>query len=163
MDDLTSLPPDADFRDRDTQKKFQGKQQEDARRRAKISEIDIGDTVLVKNLVPKDKLSTDFHKEKFLVVDKKGSNVTVQSEDNAKCYERNTSHLRKITEPSSSNLTGNQNEEQHVLGPHQIQPQHNSPSIVNESVIIEPLKDNQNSSLLRRSSRVPRARCRYSP
>ncbi|XP_062713706.1 uncharacterized protein K02A2.6-like [Aedes albopictus] len=96
LDDLSSTPPSTEFRDRDTQKKFEGKVREDNRRGAKRSEIEIGDKVLMKNLLPKDKLSTDFHKEKFLVVDKEGTNVTIESDENDKRYERYTSHLRNL-------------------------------------------------------------------
>lgn len=114
MDDLSSIPPSSEFRDRDGQKKFEGKLREDDRRGAKRSEIQIGDTVLMKNQQPQDKLSTDFHKEKYLVVDKKGSNVTVQSKDSEKRYERNTSHLQKIAE-SPCNSSAPTHPEEHQL------------------------------------------------
>ncbi|XP_055589931.1 uncharacterized protein K02A2.6-like [Uranotaenia lowii] len=98
FDDLETVPPTSSFHDRDVTNKFEGKEREDKKRKAKPSEIQSGDTVLVKNLVPQDKLSTNFHKEKYSVVDKKGSNVTIVGQDSDKRFERNSSHLLKVTD-----------------------------------------------------------------
>ncbi|XP_058827498.1 uncharacterized protein K02A2.6-like [Topomyia yanbarensis] len=173
MDDLSSMPPSADFRDRDTQKKFEGKIREDARRGAKRHEIKIGDTVLMKNLHPKDKLSTNFLKEKFSVVDKKGSNITVQSEDNEKRYERNTSHLHKISEPLSNDAVQMWPEDYGTDAmtpkPLQVQNQlhHNSPLIATQPIDTESEMissgDSHFEAPIRRSGRVPKPKCCYSP
>lgn len=75
-----------------------GKQREDEKRRAKPSTLSVGDTVLMKNLCPTNKLSTNFLKEKFTVIDRQGSNVTVESKDTGKTYDRNTSHVKAVVE-----------------------------------------------------------------
>lgn len=99
--DLETTPPSSDFRDRDFERKMLGKEREDVRRKAKVSKIAIGDTVLMRNLLPTNKLSTNFLKEKFTVIDKQGSNVKVRSNDSGKTYDRNTSHLKLLPSPSS--------------------------------------------------------------
>lgn len=99
--DLETTPPSSDFRDRDLQSKMLGKEREDIRRNAKTSNIALGDTVLMKNLLPTNKLSTNFLKEKFTVIDKQGSNVKVRSNESGKTYERNISHLKLLPSPSS--------------------------------------------------------------
>ncbi|XP_053687193.1 uncharacterized protein K02A2.6-like [Sabethes cyaneus] len=107
-DDISTTPPITEFRDRDLKQKFDSKMAEDVRRGSKPSVLELDDTVLMKNLLPKDKLSTDFSKEKFKVIEKKGSNVTVESQVTGKQFERNSSHLLKIlendTELSDSSL-----------------------------------------------------------
>ncbi|XP_053685958.1 uncharacterized protein K02A2.6-like [Sabethes cyaneus] len=97
-DDISTTPPITEFRDRDLKQKFESKMAEDVRRGSKPSVLELDDTVLMKNLLPKDKLSTDFSKEKFKVIEKKGSNVTVESQATGKQFERNSSHLLKILE-----------------------------------------------------------------
>nr|XP_019543285.2 uncharacterized protein LOC109414016 [Aedes albopictus] len=127
----------------------------------------------MKNLLPKDKLSTDFHKEKFLVVDKEGTNVTIESDENDKRYERNTSHLRKITEPLNMTplreYSGDHQMEALTSPPHSSQVQHPfhhaSPLIATEQIEPEIVisGDYQDAAPVRRSSRVPKPKCRYSP
>ncbi|XP_062535280.1 uncharacterized protein K02A2.6-like [Armigeres subalbatus] len=68
-----------DFSDRDKAQKFLGKEREDTNRRAKLSDIAIGDVVLMRNLHPSNKLSTNFLKEKFLVEHRNGSNISAKS------------------------------------------------------------------------------------
>lgn len=96
IDDLETVPPSTEFRDRDRVKKISGKEREDNKRQAKPSNISVGDTVLMKNLHPTNKLSTNFLNEKFTVIDRKGTNVTVQSTESGRIYDRNTSHLKSI-------------------------------------------------------------------
>lgn len=95
LEDLASTPPCTDFRDQDTSKKMVQKEREDETRRARPSDISVGDIVLLKNLLPSNKLSTNFLKEKFTVVDRNGSNVTIQSQESGKTYDRNVVHLKK--------------------------------------------------------------------
>lgn len=111
IDDVETIPPSTDFRDQDWEKKMQGKQREDEKRRAKSRRLSIGDTVLMKNLCPTNKLSTNFLKEKFTVIDRKGSNVTVQSKETGKTYDRNVSHLKSIVEPSDGVNNEDQSED----------------------------------------------------
>ncbi|XP_055528733.1 uncharacterized protein K02A2.6-like [Wyeomyia smithii] len=102
IEDLETEPPCSDFRDQDLVKKTSQKEREDAKRRARSSSITAGDIVLMKNLVPSNKLSTNFLKEKFTVLDRNGSNVTIQSNDSERQYERNVAHLKKWREASDT-------------------------------------------------------------
>lgn len=102
IDDLQTIPPSTEFRDRDFEKKALGKEREDDRRMARPSNIEIGDNVLMKNLLPANKLSTNFLNEKFTVIGRNGSNVTVESNDTGRTYDRNTSHLKKVNDGPSS-------------------------------------------------------------
>lgn len=102
VDDLATTPPSTEFRDKDHEKKIMGKEREDAKRMAKPSNIEIGDNVLMKNLLPANKLSTNFLKEKFMVIGRNGSNVTIESVDSGRTYDRNTSHLKKVVDAPSN-------------------------------------------------------------
>lgn len=95
--DLSTADTSMEYMDKDTAAKFKGKEREDARRRAKVSDIEVGDQVLMKNLHPSNKLSTGFLAEKFVVEERNGSNIRVKSSDTGKCYDRNVSHLKKVS------------------------------------------------------------------
>ncbi|XP_055604370.1 uncharacterized protein K02A2.6-like [Uranotaenia lowii] len=101
LDDLETIPPSSDFRDQDQEMKWLGKQREDAKRRARVSVLAPGDTVLMKNVCPKDKLATNFLQERFTITKRQGSNVTVKSNETGKTYDRNTSHLKRIDKSPS--------------------------------------------------------------
>lgn len=75
--------------------KEKGKETEDTRRRARRSSIDCGDTVLMQNLLPSNKLSTTYNPKEYLVVSRSGSRVTVEDPVNGKSYDRNAAHLKK--------------------------------------------------------------------
>lgn len=96
LEDLSSSPLESEVADRDKISKTKGKEKEDARRKAKYSDIEVGDEVLMRNLHPTNKLSTDFLKEKFVVEDRNRSNVRVKSLESNKSYDRNVSHLKKV-------------------------------------------------------------------
>lgn len=170
VDDLPTIPPSSDFRDRDLEKKLLGKQREDVQRRAKPSTISVGDTVLMKNLCPTNKLSTNFHKEKFTVVDRQGANVTVQSKETGRTYDRNTSHLKNISdhEPvevdeqlgdsdSSPPLTALD----HALGDQTIDEPLVTTAVPDK--VPEPCKTFQPTFQPRRSKRMPKPKEIYSP
>ncbi|XP_065092573.1 uncharacterized protein K02A2.6-like [Ochlerotatus camptorhynchus] len=93
---------DEETRDRDAIKKMQGKIYADNRRKAKESEIDVGDEVMLKNYET-GKLEPNFKLEKFVVVKKTGSDVIVKNEEGV-TYRRSVSHLKKW--PSSRNAGG---------------------------------------------------------
>lgn len=156
IDDLSTPVLGSDFRDRDTQRKFDDKTREDMKRGSKLSDIQAGDTVLMKNLHPQDKLSTNFGKEQFVVKDKRGSNVTIQSKDTDKCYDRNVSHLKKIVEPGQSgDDSADSSEDLEVQRPlrHAFGQGESSSKQQTEG----------RSSEIRRSSRVVKPSLRYSP
>ncbi|KXJ74916.1 hypothetical protein RP20_CCG012722 [Aedes albopictus] len=98
IQDIESIPPSSEFRDQDFLNKQKGKEREDIRRHAKDSDINEGDTVLMRNLTPKNKLSTAFNRTKYTVVDRSGPRATVEDTDTGVAYERNVAHLKKIND-----------------------------------------------------------------
>lgn len=96
LSDLALKPPSSDFRDRDQLKKFLGEKRENERRRARTTDIKVGDTVLMKNLLGGNKFRLNFNKEEFLVVAMNGSHVTIKQKVGNKIFERNVSHLKKV-------------------------------------------------------------------
>ena len=80
-------------RDHDAEFKQKGKDYADLRRSAGHSDVKPGDTVLLKQNVH-DKLSTTFHKEPFVVVEKHGNSVVVNN--TGVQYKRNVSHIMKF-------------------------------------------------------------------
>lgn len=106
---------DEDTRDRDSIQKEKGKEYSDAKRRATVKDIAVGDTVLLKRMKKDNKLSTAFMNEEFVVLRKQGSDVTVKSTATGKEFRRNTAHMKKIekSESTTSNdfSTGSNNRE----------------------------------------------------
>lgn len=64
LDDIETTPTGDEARDRDRLLKDKGKQSEDLRRHARESSLSTGDTVLMQNLLPGNKLSTTFNPKK---------------------------------------------------------------------------------------------------
>ena len=85
---------DPELADRDLARKQKGKAYVDQARLPEDSPIEPGDVVLVKNHKPKNKLSPMFGDKLYRVMDKQGSEVTVESSDGA-TYRRNSSHVQK--------------------------------------------------------------------
>lgn len=83
--------------DKDKEKKEKGKQYD-----MKISDIEIGDEVLVKRMNKTNKLSSNYGPDPFMVVEKKGGDVVIEDEVSGKRYRRHISHLQKIDRPLST-------------------------------------------------------------
>jgi hypothetical protein len=100
------------MRDRDSVKKEQGKQYTDQRRHARESDTAVGDEVLIQQR-KQDKLSTPFEPDPYKVVDKAGSQVTVESPSGIQ-YKRNVSqtkpYIRRDTQTEHSNTLEPQEE-----------------------------------------------------
>lgn len=94
-DTSASVVP-TDYRDRDQKMKEDGKEKEDLRRKAKPSSLAAGDQVLMKNLLPGNKLTTNFNPSPMVVLNKQGPRVTVQDATTGRVYDRNSSHLKKL-------------------------------------------------------------------
>lgn len=94
--DVEVAPADMEVADRDQIAKQKGKEQSDASRRATPSNITPGDTVLLKNLLPQNKLATTFGPTEYVVLDKTGSRVTVQNTENDKIFQRNSAHVKRV-------------------------------------------------------------------
>lgn len=99
LNELSVSAPITDYRDKDQLAKDKGKMLEDQRRRAKVSTLEIGDKVLMKNVLPGNKLAPTFGPNTMTVTEKHGSRVTVRNDETLKRYDRNASHLKKIVTP----------------------------------------------------------------
>lgn len=84
---------DENVREKDAVKKLQGKIYADRRRHAKSSEINVGDSVMLKNYET-GKLEPKFRLEKFTVLKKNGNDTVVVNDDGV-MYRRSVTHLRK--------------------------------------------------------------------
>ena len=85
---------DESVRDRDSERKMIGKEYADERRNAKESSVKVGDEVLVKDKKT-NKLSLEFEKEPYKVLDKRGSQLTVQS-PSGKTMKRNVTSTKPL-------------------------------------------------------------------
>lgn len=102
-------PPMDDIRDRDTVSKAKGKENEDARRHAKESGINEGDTVVIMNQTKKDKLTATFADEDFEVLNRTGNRLRVKSKTSGVEYDRAVAHAKKV--PSGAQQTAPEDEE----------------------------------------------------
>lgn len=97
---------DGEVRDRDALNKQKGKEREDIRRKARHSEINVGDKLLMQNLLPKNKLSSTFQPATYEVIERQGNSLQLRNEDTMKTYQRNVAHTKPvpmITTPSTDN------------------------------------------------------------
>lgn len=104
IEDIETTPESSDYRDQDMVNKQKGKGREDRRRHAQESDIQAGDTVLMRNLLSANKLTTTFGKAKYTVLKRTGARAIVKDQETGATYERNVSHLKKIV-PSTSDST----------------------------------------------------------
>lgn len=88
--------------DRDREQKEKGKVYADQKRRACQSNIEVGDKVLVKRFRKENKLSTNFSPEEHSVVRRRGADVTIKSLETGKECRRNISHLKKLSDVTST-------------------------------------------------------------
>ncbi|KXJ71448.1 hypothetical protein RP20_CCG020544 [Aedes albopictus] len=86
---------DGDIRDRDQVYKQTAKTYYDARHNAQQSDLQVQDRVLMRNLLPQNKLSSMFIPEPATVVEKQGNSVTVETSSGRR-YRRNSAHLKKL-------------------------------------------------------------------
>lgn len=102
LQDIETAPTPSEVADRDRMLKEKGKENEDSRRRARKSSIDLGDTVLMKNLLPGNKLQTTFGPKEYKVIDRSGPRVTIEDPENGRSYDRNVAHLKRIPEATQA-------------------------------------------------------------
>lgn len=112
LQDIEVTYRDGEVSDRDQLAKQRGKERGDQDRRAAPSNIQIGDDVLMKNLLPSNKLTPTFDRQEFVVLDKSGSRVTIQNKSNEKIYQRNSAHLKRIPRLEEPQLNADSNEDQ---------------------------------------------------
>lgn len=94
---------DEETRYHDIMQKEKGKEYSDNKRRAEIREILVGDNVLLKRMKRDNKLSTEYINEEFVVLSKRGADVTVKSLVTGKEYRRNIAHMKKIEKTNIDN------------------------------------------------------------
>ena len=85
--------------DRDAIAKEEGRVAEDFRRRARRSSISEGDTVVLKDQLRDNKLSSRFVDENFTVTNRSGNELTVRSQVDGRSYNRVPSHVKKVPDP----------------------------------------------------------------
>lgn len=97
---------DEEMADRDKVEKEKEKVYVDARRNARQSDINIGDSVLIKRFCKLNKLSPTFDPNVCKVISISGAEAVVESEETHKIYRRNLSHLKKlVSDPMDLNNT----------------------------------------------------------
>lgn len=88
-----ALRQEEGVKDTDAMKKMRGKIYADKRRRAKESDIEVGDSVMLKNN-EHGKLEPNFRVERFTVIKKNGNDVIVTNQSGV-TYRRSVTHLKK--------------------------------------------------------------------
>ncbi|KAJ8363309.1 hypothetical protein SKAU_G00121400 [Synaphobranchus kaupii] len=112
LPDVTESRTDMEVRDRDSEQKGKSKLYADERRRAQRSEIEVGDTVLVRQ-DKVDKFTTPFNTTPHKVVSKAGSHVIVESPTGAR-YTRNSTFVKKYRTTGPEETTHEQDDTQGV-------------------------------------------------
>lgn len=95
---------DEELQDRDKETKEKGKRYADMKRHAKISDIKVGDKVLLKRQIQTNKLSTTFEPTTFKVVERKGSELLVENTETKTQYRRNVAHTKKIVDEPADEM-----------------------------------------------------------
>lgn len=90
-----------EIHDRDWTKKLNDAEYTNARRRARVTDLKEGDTVVTKRIKKTNKLSTTFAPEEFKIVKLSGSDATLQSTDSNRILHRNTAHLKPLLKHTS--------------------------------------------------------------
>ena len=86
---------DEETKDKDSWEKEKGREYGNKKRNAKEADLNIGDTVLVKNMIRDNKLTPTFGVKEHVIVSKNMNDVKIQ--DNAgKISRRSASHLKKL-------------------------------------------------------------------
>lgn len=91
---------DHELADRDKQKKHEGKEYGDAKRRAKKSEVQVGDLVVAKRQIMSNKLVTRYEPTAYEVIKRNGPEAVIKSTESSATFRRNMAHLKRI--PSST-------------------------------------------------------------
>lgn len=104
LEDVYTVPPNDETTDRDKIQKAKGKELGDRSRKAKESDVNEGDTVLVKRMEPLNKLDMNFGPEEYVVTSKEGPRVKVTNSKSGVSYDRNVAHVKKV-KPIQSVIT----------------------------------------------------------
>lgn len=83
-------------RNNDKNSKEKGKLYTNVKRKAKHSNIDKGDHVLVKNMMKKNKLTTNFASQPHIVLDRNGTRLKLKNLDSGVITDRHINHTKPI-------------------------------------------------------------------
>ncbi|XP_017462168.1 PREDICTED: uncharacterized protein LOC108355515 [Rhagoletis zephyria] len=121
--DLADVMVDSSARDSDLVNNQKGKEVSDKRRGARESTINVGDKVLVKNVVFPSKLTPNFDLTEYEVVGREGNEVELLGD--GRKIKRNVSHCKKVLSPQppigdtgNTNSTPSQGSPNHNQGLH---------------------------------------------
>lgn len=104
---------DSEVRDRDKEQKEKGKEYGDRKRRAKESDLAVGDKVYVKE-IEHNKLTPNYNPIPHVVVNRNGGDVTIRNEQTGQTVRRNILHLKRVEgewKSINDNEAGNEEEE----------------------------------------------------
>lgn len=86
--------------------KEKGKVYADSKRKAKPLNIDVGDYVVVKNFIRKNKLTTTFNPDPHLVIQREGSRLHLKNTKSGVVYNRHVNHTKRILNANPMLTTG---------------------------------------------------------
>ncbi|XP_026745498.1 uncharacterized protein LOC113506861 [Trichoplusia ni] len=89
---------DEEVRDRDLQMKEKGKEYGDLKRRATDSHLEIGEKVLIKNVIKENKLTPNYNPTMHTVTGVRGGDICIRNDETGKEYRRNVIHLKKVND-----------------------------------------------------------------
>ncbi|KAJ8706864.1 hypothetical protein PYW07_012942 [Mythimna separata] len=89
---------DSDVRDRDMLMKEKGKEYGDRKRRATDSNLEIGEKVILKNIIKDNKLTPNYNPTSHTVTGVTDGDIHVRNDETGKEYRRNIVHLKKIND-----------------------------------------------------------------
>ena len=88
------------IRERDARRKRYEKEYADKKRGAKVSDIEVGDKVILRQS-KRNELTTPFERERYEVVDREGNAVVIQKGDGPRKV-RNVAHMTKLNSSSET-------------------------------------------------------------
>lgn len=93
-------------KENDRKSKEKGKVYADSKRKAKPLNIDVGDYVVVKNFIRKNKLTTTFNPDPHLVIQREGSRLHLKNTKSGVVYNRHVNHTKRILNANPMLTTG---------------------------------------------------------
>lgn len=83
-------------KENDKSSKEKGRVYTDYKRKAKPNNVDVGDYVVVKNFIKKNKLTTTFHPDPHLVIQRDGSRLHLKNTKTGVISNRHVNHTKRI-------------------------------------------------------------------
>lgn len=102
------------------------------RRRARRSELKVGDCVLVKRMTKENKLASTFSPEEWTIIDRSGPDVTLQSKESNRIIHRNVAHTKLLATSQTGNRDKTSDEEEEA--PEEDTVANNSGTVINQEI-----------------------------